>query len=187
VSAGILEGAAALEAVAAAPENMVAEVLAGELHTSPRPRIRHARAATVLGAKLGGFDADNTPGGWILLFKPELHLGPRPDIVVPDLAGWRRERMPRLPDEAFLRLAPDWVCEVLSDSTERIDRVKKRVIYAREGVSHMWFISPSTQILEVFQLEGESYRLVGSWSERDVVSAAPFAALALALADLWLS
>jgi Uma2 family endonuclease len=95
--------------------------------------------------------------------------------------------MPRLPDDAFLRLAPDWVCEVLSTSTERIDRVKKRVIYAREGVSHMWFISPSTQILEVFELEGESYRLVGSWSERDVVSAAPFAALALELADLWLN
>lgn len=184
---GTLQGAAALEAVAAAPENMVAEVLAGELYTSPRPRIRHARAASVLGAKLWGFDGDEGPGGWIFLYEPELHLGPRPDIVVPDLAAWRRERMPQLPDEAFLRLAPDWVCEILSASTERIDRVHKRVIYAREGVSHLWFVSPSTRILEVFELEREGYRLVGTWSERDIVAAPPFAALALALGDLWLS
>jgi Uma2 family endonuclease len=183
---GTLKGAAALEAVEAAPENMVAEVLAGELYTSPRPRIRHARAASVLGAKLWAFDGDDEPGGWILLVEPELHLGPQPDIVVPDLAGWRLERMPRLPDEAFLQLAPDWVCEVLSASTERIDRVHKRAIYAREGVSHLWFVSPATKILEVFELEREGYRLVGTWSEQDVVAAPPFAALGLTLGELWL-
>lgn len=144
----------------------------------------------MLGAKLWGFDGDDGPGGWILLDEPELHLGPQPDkadIVVPDLAGWRRERMPQLPDEAFLQLAPDWVCEVLSASTERIDRVYKRVIYAREGVSHLWFVAPSTKILEVFELERGGYRLVGTWSEQDIVSAPPFAALRLALADLWLA
>jgi Uma2 family endonuclease len=95
--------------------------------------------------------------------------------------------MPQLPDDAFLQLAPDWACEVLSPSTEKIDLVHKRVIYAREGVSHLWFVSPSAKILEVFELERESYRLVGSWSEQDVVSAPPFAALALALGDLWLA
>jgi Uma2 family endonuclease len=184
---GTLEGAAAIEAVASAPENMIAEVLAGELHTSPRPRVRHARAASVLGVKLGSFDSDEPPGGWILLDEPELHLGPRPDIVVPDLAGWRRERMPQLPDDLFLQLSPDWVCEVLSPSTQRIDRVKKRVIYAREGVSHLWFVEPAAMILEVFELEREGYRLVGTWAEQDVVSAPPFAVLGLALGDLWLA
>jgi Uma2 family endonuclease len=166
---------------------MVAEVLAGELHASPRPRIRHARAATLLGAKLSGsFDDDAEPGGWILLDEPELHLGAGPDIIVPDIAGWRRERMPRLPDHAFLELAPDWVCEVLSPSTERIDRTKKRAIYAREGVSHLWFIAPDAKVLEVFALDNGSYRLVGSWADQALVRAPPFEALELALAQLWL-
>lgn len=182
-----LRGARALDAVAHAPQNMVAEVLAGELHTSPRPRIRHARAGSVLGVKLGGsFDHGAEPGGWILLDEPELHLGEGPDIIVPDLAGWRRERMPRLPDHAFLELAPDWVCEVLSPSTEQIDRTKKRAIYAREGVTHLWFLAPETKLLEVFALEGGSYQLVDTWAEQSVVSAPPFAALELGLAALWL-
>ena len=169
---------------------MVAEVLAGELHTLPRPRIRHTRAASVLGARLGGsFDGELEPGGWILLDEPQLHLGEGPDIVVPDLAGWRRERMPRLPDTAFLELPPDWVCEVLSPSTERIDRTKKRAIYAREGVLHLWLLAPEAQLLEVFELDTldtRSYRLVGTWAEQELVRAPPFAALELPLATLWL-
>jgi Uma2 family endonuclease len=183
----ILQGKAALDAIADAPENAIAEVLAGVLHTSPRPRIRHARAASVLGAKLWALDRDDEPGGWIFLDEPELHLGVEPDIVVPDLAGWRRERMPCLPDDAFLQLAPDWVCEVLSPSTERIDRVEKRAIYAREGVSHLWFVEPGTELLEVFELDRESYRIVGTWAGQDVIAAPPFAVLALALGDLWLT
>ncbi|PRQ05457.1 hypothetical protein ENSA5_02340 [Enhygromyxa salina] len=183
-----LRGAAALDAVAQAPPNMVAEVLDGELHTSPRPRIRHARASSVLGVILGGsFDGDSEPGGWILLDEPELHLGEEPDILVPDLAGWRREHMPQLPDHAFLELAPDWACEVLSPSTEGIDRVKKRAIYAREGVTHLWFVAPEAKVLEVFALDAGGYRLLDSWAAQALVYAPPFEALGLSLAELWLS
>lgn len=182
-----LMGASAVSAVARAPANMVAEVLAGELHTSPRPRLRHARAASVLGVELGGsFDSGGEPGGWILLDEPELHLGEGPDIVVPDLAGWTREHMPQLPDTAFLRLAPDWVCEVLSQSTERMDRTTKRAIYAREGVAHLWLLAPESKQLEVFVLHGGSYQLVDTWSDQALVRAPPFAALELPLATLWL-
>ena len=188
---GPLRGARAFDAVEQAPEHMIAEVLDGRLYTSPRPRVRHARAASVLGVELGGsFDGEGGGegelGGWILLYEPELHFGEGPDIVVPDLCGWRRERMPQLPDAAFLELAPDWACEVLSPSTERIDRTKKRALYAREGVTHLWLVAPDTKVLEVFALEGTSYRLVGSWAEAELVRAPPFAALELALAGLWL-
>lgn len=141
----------------------------------------------MLGVKLGGsFDGEAEPGGWVLLDEPELHFGEEPDILVPDLAGWSRERMPQLPDLPFLELAPDWVCEVLSPSTERIDRTKKRAIYAREGVGHLWFLDPEPKLLEVFALERGGYRLVDTWAEQAVVNAPPFAALALALAELWL-
>lgn len=182
-----LYGQDAHDAVAKAPDDVVAEVLGGELHTSPRPRVRHARAASVLGGKLGSyFDyGDDGPGQWILLDEPELHLGQGPDIVVPDQAGWRRERVPEFPDAAAIHIAPDWVCEVLSPATEAIDRGKKRDIYAREGVAHLWLVAPIPKVLEVFSLEGTNYRLVGTWSEADVVRAPPFEAASLQLADLW--
>src|SRR5436190_1672707 len=118
------------------PEHLVAEILDGDLYASPRPAPRHAVASSGVGGALyGPFDRGRGgPGGWRILFEPELHLGH--DVVVPDLAGWRRERLPRLPEAAFFSIAPDWVCEVLSPSTAAMDRVKKITIYAREGVSH---------------------------------------------------
>ena len=118
----------------AVPDNFVAEILGGELYASPRPASPHAHAAGALFRKLGGpfEDGENGPGGWWFLIEPELHFGA--DVLVPDIAGWRRERMPTIPNVAHFTLAPDWLCEVLSPSTKAIDRRKKLPIYAREGV-----------------------------------------------------
>ena len=129
------------------PEHYVAEMFDGDLYASPRPAAPHLRAATKLAAKLDGpFDFDG-PGGWILLVEPELHLGN--DVLVPDIAGWRRERLPAVPSDAYFTLAPDWVCEVVSPSTEAIDRGRKLGIYAREGVAHAWLVDPLRHTLEV--------------------------------------
>jgi Uma2 family endonuclease len=169
----------------ALPENVVGELIAGELHVSPRPASRHARAASVLGVKLGGpFDlGDGGPGGWVILDEPELHFGE--DALVPDLAGWRRERMPVLPDAAAFELAPDWVCEVLSPSTSSLDRNIKLPVYAREGVRHVWLVDPKARTLEVLRLNGESYTLLGKHDASARVHAEPFEALELELALLW--
>jgi Uma2 family endonuclease len=171
----------------AAPEHEVAEIIDGELHVMPRPRARHARTASGLGMKLGPpFDlGDGGPGGWILLDEPELRLGPRPDVLVPDLAGWCRERMPELPDVAAFELAPDWVCEVLSERTEATDRGKKRRIYRREGVGHLWLVNPETRTLEVYRLEGGRWLEVDTFEGDAVVRAEPFDAIELDLAVLW--
>ena len=122
------------------PPQFVAELVDGELHASPRPAPRHAWASSRLGGKLEPLLAGNRggPAGWVLLNEPELHLGP--DIVVPDLAGWRRSRMPRLPTTAYFETVPDWVCEVLSPSTASLDRSKKLAIYARAEVAHAWLL-----------------------------------------------
>lgn len=168
------------------PENMVGEILNGELHTHPRPAPRHARAYSVLGGSLGGsFDwGPGGPGGWWILDEPELHLGG--DILVPDLAGWRRERLPKLPETAWFELAPDWVCEILSPSTARVDRAIKRPIYAREGIPFLWLIDPDARTLEVYQLgETGQWLLLATLQENDSVVQPPFAAVPFALDRLW--
>ncbi|MEJ7734189.1 MAG: Uma2 family endonuclease [Polyangiaceae bacterium] len=169
----------------ALPSHVTGEILGGELHVMPRPRTRHAAASSTLGEELGPpfGRGRGGPGGWILLDEPELHLGE--DVVVPDLAGWRRERMPELPDAPFLELAPDWVCEILSASTARADRVLKRRIYTRERVTHYWMVDPDARTLEVGRLEGESYRVVLSSADDEKVRAEPFQAIELDLALLW--
>ena len=167
------------------PDNLVAEIIDGELVTSPRPAPAHARAASSLGGELyGPFDrGKNGPGGWIILDEPELHL--RGQVLVPDLAGWRRERMPELPDAAAFELAPDWVCEVLSPSTAARDRADKVPIYLREGVSYVWLVDPLNQTLEAFRLDGTAYRLLGTWRGNAAVRVEPFTALELDLSALW--
>jgi Uma2 family endonuclease len=166
------------------PEHFVAEMFDGELYASPRPAVPHARAAIKLAAKLDGpFDLDG-PGGGIFLPEPELHFGA--DVLVPDLAGWRRERLPRLADEASLTLAPDWVCEVLSPSTEALDRGKKLRIYAREGVAHVWLVDPLRESLEILALESGMLAPAARHHGDESVRAPPFDAVALDLRALWI-
>lgn len=176
---------ATYEDLRALPENVVGEILDGELHVQPRPASPHALAASVLGGELGPpfHRGRGGPGGWVILHEPELHL--RNDVLVPDLAGWRRERMPTMPDAPAFTLAPDWVCEVVSPSTGRVDRTKKRPIYAREQVRHLWFVDPIERTLEVFRLEGSFYSVVATHSGDDRVRAEPFEAIELELAALW--
>ena len=168
-----------------APPDMVAEVVGGTLRTQPRPAALHARASSGLGAKIGGpFDYDRDgPGGWWIIDEPELHLGD--DILVPDLAGWRRERMPEYPDMAYFTLAPDWVCEVLSPSTRALDQGEKRMIYAREEVYHLWFVDPDIRTLEVFELSGRRWILVDTLTGDAAVSLPPFEEISFSLGDLW--
>lgn len=169
------------------PDHLVAELISGQLVTSPRPAPAHTRAASSLSGELHGpFDRGRGgPGGWIILFEPELHLNG--DVLVPDIAGWRRERMPALPPTSAFELAPDWVCEVLSASTAALDRTQKLPVYAREQVRHVWLIDPIARTLEALRLDGETYRIIGAFSGDAVVNCEPFAAFALALNDLWVA
>jgi Uma2 family endonuclease len=171
--------------ILALPEHVLGELIGGELVVSPRPAPRHSAASSALGASLGPpFQfGDGGPGGWWILDEPELHLGE--DVVVPDLAGWRRARMPALPDGASFELAPDWVCEVLSPSTGRIDRTRKLPIYARAGIPFAWLIDPALQTLEVYRLEGANWVLLGTHGGAETVRAAPFEAVAFQLGRLW--
>jgi Uma2 family endonuclease len=168
------------------PDHFVAEMFDGELYASPRPAMPHARAASVLGIELGGpFDrARNGPGGWLILDEPELHFGN--DVLVPDLAGWRRERLPVLPADAYLTLAPDWICEVVSPSTEAIDRGRKLHIYAREGVVHAWLVDPLRQTLEILALESGRLTPVAEHQGTASIRALPFDAIELELRALWI-
>ncbi|WP_437805614.1 Uma2 family endonuclease [Sorangium sp. So ce1078] len=177
----------------AAPPNKVAELIRGVLHVFPRPAPRHARAASSLGVKIcGPFDhGTGGPGGWWILDEPEIHF-PDPDspgdveAVVPDIAGWRRERMPELPETPYFSLAPDWICEVLSPSTEQHDRKEKMPLYAREGVQHAWLVDPLQRTLEVFSLTpGRGWTSIATHRDAARVRAAPFQAIELELAVLW--
>ena len=176
---------ATYEDLRAVPAHLVAEILDGELHTSPRPAPRHAAASSGLGGALHGpFDRGRGgPGGWWILDEPELHLSD--DILVPDLAGWRRERLPRLPDTAYFAIAPDWICEVLSPASAAFDRAKKLNVYARERVAHAWLVDPLAQTLEVLRLESGRWTIAGTWAGAAVVRAEPFDALDLDLTLLW--
>lgn len=175
--------------VLAAPEYMVAEILDGELYLMPRPRPRHARNASALGAFLvGAFDFGlNGPGGWTILHEPELHLGPEPDIVVPDIAGWREGRLVDEGDDekAFFTVVPDWICEVLSPGTRRVDRMKKMPIYAREKVGHVWLADPEERMIEVFRLAKGDFTLLRTVGGDDAIRAEPFDDVEIPPAFVW--
>ena len=170
----------------ALPETMMGQILGGELVATPRPANRHSLTASNLGGELVSpftLGRGGGPGGWWILHEPELHLGK--DILVPDLAGWRRDRLPEVPDEPFFTLAPDWVCEILSPSTAGIDRVRKMPIYARERVSHAWLIDPVARTLEVFRREGDHWLLLAAHAGDELARAEPFEAIELPLNTLW--
>jgi Uma2 family endonuclease len=177
-------------AYAALPEGTPAAILDGELHVMTRPGPPHLCSSSSLGGELyapfqrgrGG------PGGWIFFDEPELHLGRRPDKLAPDLAGWRRERLPELPETAAFTLPPDWICEVLSEGTERLDRIKKARIYAREGVAHYWLVHPVQRTLEVLRNEGGRWVAVAGFAVEDgdaLIRAEPFDAIELDLGALF--
>lgn len=176
---------ASYEDLLALPAHVVGEIVNGTLYSHPRPAPRHARAYSVLGGELlGPYDRGRGgPGGWWILDEPEIHLSGH--VLVPDLAGWRRERMPRLPDTAWFELAPDWVCEILSPSTARLDRAEKLPIYAAEGVRHCWLIDPDVRTLEVFQNENGRWLLLKVLESEAEVSEPPFDATAFPLSALW--
>ncbi|MBN8229140.1 Uma2 family endonuclease [Corallococcus macrosporus] len=169
----------------ALPDHVVGELVAGELYASPRPAARHASAAIRLSSKLvGAFEwGSGGPGGWLFLGEQELHL--HQDVLVPDVAGWRLERMPDVPDTVAVSLAPDWVCEVLSPSTWKLDREVKMPVYAREGVRHVWLMDPRTRTLEVFSLRDGRYEALLTHVGSAPVRAEPFDAVELDLALIW--
>jgi Uma2 family endonuclease len=169
----------------ALPSNRVGEILGGVLHSFPRPALPHAAASSALGEELGPpfKRGRGGPGGWVILDEPELHL--RDDVLVPDLAGWRRERLPEIPGAAFISLVPDWLCEVLSPATAGIDRGEKMPIYARERVPDIWLVDPLAQTLEIFRLDGDTYRLLKTLTGNAKVRAEPFDAIELELGHLW--
>jgi Uma2 family endonuclease len=169
----------------ALPGHVVGEIIRGVLHSHPRPAPRHARAYSRLGAELDGpYDQGRGgPGGWWILDEPELHLSG--NVLVPDLAGWRRSRMPRLPDTAWFELAPDWVCEVLSPSTARLDRVEKMPLYAQEGIGHCWLIDPDLRTLEAYRNHDSKWLLLGALQDGAGVCLPPFDATTFALSGLW--
>lgn len=181
----IFERKATYADLEAVPPHLVAEILSGRLVTHPRPAPRHSVAAASLAGDLVGpyQKSRGGPGGWIFMSEPELHFGE--DVTVPELAGWKRERMSELPPNAYIEVAPDWLCEVLSSSTEKYDRGDKREIYARAGVRHLWLLDPRIQCIEAFVLKEARWLLLGTYRDDIPASIAPFDDVVIDLAQLW--
>jgi Uma2 family endonuclease len=171
--------------IEAAPEHLIAEIIDGQLVTQPRPAARHNAAAANLIMTLGDpfHMGKGGPGGWIFLFENEVKFGD--DLLVPDVAGWRSHRLNDHPETNYITIRPDWICEVLSASTEGRDRTVKRSIYAESGVPHLWLIDPRQQVLEAFELANGQGTLTGTWRSEGRVRTAPFEAISFSLADLW--
>ena len=180
-----LDRPATYEDLMKVPDILVAEIVEGELHASPRPAPRHSIAGSVLGGRLVPpfHEGRGGPGGWWILDEPELHFGG--NVLVPDVAGWRRERMPHVPDTAYFSIPPDWICEILSPSTAQLDRAKKLAIYAREQVPFAWLIDPSLGTLEVLRLDGGRWTILGAHYGDEVVRAEPFTEIELELSAFW--
>ncbi len=169
----------------AIPERMTGEIIDGELIVSPRPSRKHVYATSALGNEIGPayHSGRGGPGGWIILIEPEIGLGK--DILVPDLAGWKKERLPASEDHNWISVRPDWICEVLSPGTLGTDRVKKIRIYAQHEVPHLWLIDPIEKILEVYRFQAGSFTVAGVYAENDKVKAEPFPEIEIDLTSLW--
>lgn len=148
------------------PENATGEIINGELIVTPRPSRKHLYTESALGNKIGTpyqFGEGGGPGGWIILLEPEIGFGE--DILVPDLAGWREGRYPEEEPHNWISVCPDWVCEVLSPSTQRTDKMEKMPVYARYGVPHLWLIDPIAKTLDVFRLKAGEWVVAGLYVE----------------------
>jgi len=178
----------AYEQLCALPENQVGEIIQGALHTQPRPAGPHGNAETGMSAALrppfhlgrGG------PGGWWILAEPEAHFVRDIEVAVPDLAGWRRERMPEIPQGHRFEIVPDWVCEILSPGTMKKDRTLKLPLYARYGVAHCWLVDPIERTLEAYALRAGLWTLLATLRDEEAVSLPPFDAVSFPLAELWI-
>jgi len=170
------------------PENMTGEIIDGELIVTPRPARRHVHTASALGTKITvpfQFGEGGGPGGWIIYHEPEIYFDVK-NTIVPDLAGWRKERLTTLPGEHRFTVPPDWICEILSPKTARNDRITKMHTFARHGVPYVWLIDPALKTLEVFQLESGRWFLSDAFAGNEKVRAEPFAEIELDLTVLWL-
>ncbi len=187
VPARVLDEPSLYEQLLALPENLTGEIIGGELHTQPRPTGHHAVAKSELGASLlPPFQRGrNGPGGWWILDEPEIHFVRDTVIAVPDLAGWRRERMPNIPDDHRFEVLPDWVCEILSPSPVKKDRTLKLPLYAQYRVAHVWLVDPIARTLEAFSLTEKGWLLVATLKDDDAVSVPLCDAISFSLADLW--
>jgi Uma2 family endonuclease len=171
--------------ILALPEHLVGEIIHGALVTHPRPAPKHLLVSSSLGDELTGpfYKGRGGPGGWWILDEPELHLGP--NVLVPDLAGWRRERLPCLPETAYFEVSPDWLCEVLSPATARTDRADKLPLYAAHAADWCWLLDPDLRTLEVLQRQERHWLLIGTFKDDAQVQAPPFADITLDLSVLW--
>lgn len=171
----------------ALPVDLIAEIINGQLYTQPRPSGLHAVVASRLGADIevpygrgrGG------PGGWWIIDEPEVHFVRDMEILVPDIAGWRQERMPKIPRDQRFEIVPDWVCEVLSPSTESKDRKIKMAIYAKYGVPYLWLVNPLENTLEIFICVGDQWQANGLFQGNAQISPPPFEKITIALGELW--
>jgi Uma2 family endonuclease len=175
------------ERLLALPDHVTGEILNGHLHTEPRPSGRHGLARSALSIDIGGpFDfGRGGPGGWWIIPEPEVHFVYDAEVAVPDLAGWRRERMPSVPEDQRFEVVPDWVCEILSPTTAKKDRVIKLPLYARYGVAYAWLVDPLGRTLEAFELRDKVWTLIATHQDDALVHVPPFHAIELPLNDLW--
>jgi Uma2 family endonuclease len=163
------------------------EIIGGELVRKAMPSIRHGGAQAGLLGRLGGpynrRPGGPRPGGWRFATETEIRFDDS-EIYRPDVAGWRRERLPELPDEFPLTVRPDWVCEIVSPSNVRNDVVKKMLTYQRSGVPHYWVIDPIAEALIVYRWTDSGYLLVQSAQGEERVRAEPFDAVSLSVHGL---
>lgn len=167
------------------PENMVGEIIHGRLEMRPKSATRYALASSSLSAELvSSFQqGQDGAGGWWIIDEPVCHLDSH--VLVPDLVGWRRQRMPALPKTACFKTPPDWICEILSPTTTRIDRIVKMPIYAELGINYLWLIDPVLRTLEAYELHDGHWLLTGAHADNESIAIAPFAEHTFSLTDLW--
>lgn len=167
------------------PENVVGELIDGELFVSPRPALLHASVETALSYELLRADdrRGGGRGGWCILIEPELHLGK--DVLVPDLAGWRAHRAPNVRTEVHAKTVPDWVCEIVSPATARLDRTRKLSRYAKAGVRNAWIVDPPTKSVDVLRLVGKRWTIVDSATHDDRKVIEPFEEIEIDLSRVW--
>ncbi len=158
------------------PESLTGEILNGQLYAHPRPSGKHVAVATNIGIDIGGpyQRGRGGPGGWRILIEPEVHLALDQEVVVPDVAGWRLARLPSVPENHKFTVVPDWVCEILSPSTESVDKSIKMPLYARYGVQYLWLVHPIEMTLHAYKLSGTEWALQGIFRETDTVRLEPF-------------